>query len=131
PPRENWEARIKTALTEGVAPLVEGTLGRWFTPEFHQARPDEIERVRAMWRETTPEGYAACCAAIRDMDQRESIRGITAKTLVLGGTKDPGTSPPHSELLASRIPEAKLVMLETAHLSNIERPEEFTRTVIE
>lgn len=131
PPRETWESRIQTALTQGLAPLVEATLQRWFTAEFHQAHPEKVDRVRSMFLETAPAGYAACCAAIRDMDQRESIRDITAKTLVIGGTKDAGTTPAHAELIANSIPEAKLVMLEAAHLSNIERPTEFTVALIE
>jgi 3-oxoadipate enol-lactonase len=118
-------------MTQGMAPLIEGTLGRWFTAEFHQAQPEKVDRVRAMLMETTPLGYAACCAAIRDMDQREAIRGIAAKTLVIGGAKDTSTTPAHAELIASSIPEAKLVMLAAAHLSNIEQAAEFTATLIE
>lgn len=132
PPRETWDARIKTVLTEGgPAALAEGTLGRWFTPAFRQAQPEKVERIRSLILETTPQGYAACCAAIRDMDQRESIRGITAKTLVVGGTADTSTPPAHAEYIASVIPEAKLVMLEAAHLSNIERASEFNVALLE
>jgi 3-oxoadipate enol-lactonase len=131
PPRENWQQRIETARTQGLAALIEGTLGRWFTPEFHQGQPEKVAKVRALLRETTPEGYAACCAAIRDMDQRESIRNITAKTLVIGGTRDPGTTPAMAQSIASSVPEAKLVMLEGAHLPNIEHPADFNAALIE
>lgn len=131
PPRETWDARIQTVTTQGTAALSEGTLGRWFTAEFRQAHPEKVDLVRTMIEATTPEGYAACCAAIREMDQREAIRGIAAKTLVIGGTQDTSTSPAQAELIASSIPEAKLVMLEAAHLSNIERAAEFTATLIE
>lgn len=131
PPRENWDARIQTATTRGLSSLTEATLGRWFTAGFRQAHPEKVERVRAMLEETSPTGYAACCAAIRDMDQRASIRGITAKTLVIGGTQDTSTPPAHAELIASSIAEAKLVLLEAAHLSNIERAAEFTTTLVE
>jgi len=131
PPRENWETRIRTVMTEGTAALVEGTLGRWFTPRFHQEHPEKVQHVRQMLLETSPQGYAACCAAIRDMDQRESIRGITAKTLVIGGTADTSTTPEHAQLIAGTIPEAKLTMLEAAHLLNVERAEEFNSTLIE
>lgn len=131
PPRETWETRIQTALTQGPAALVEGTLGRWFTPQFHQAHPEKIERIRSLLLETSAEGYAACCAAIRDMDQRESIKEITAKTLIIAGKHDAGATPAHAELMASSIPEAKLVLLDTAHLSNVERPDEFNASVIE
>lgn len=129
PPREGWDERIHTVLTQGVEPLIEGTLGRWFTPELHQSHPEQVDRVRSMLRETRPAGYAACCAAIRDMDQRESIRAITARTLVIGGSKDVGTPPAQQELIASKIADAKLVILDTAHLSNVERPAQFNAAV--
>jgi 3-oxoadipate enol-lactonase len=131
PPRETWEDRIRIVRTQGMTPLVEGILGRWFTPEFHQSNPEKVDRVRSMLLGCDPAGYAACCAAIRDMDQREAIRGITAKTLVIGGTQDPGTTPAHAEAIAKSIPDAKLVMLEAAHLSNIEQAAQFTSTLIE
>jgi 3-oxoadipate enol-lactonase len=131
PPRETWETRIQTALTQGVEPMIDGILGRWLTAEFRQAQPEKVEKVRAMLREVSPAGYAACCAAIRDMDQRESIRGITAKTLVISGKKDTGTTPEHAELIASSIAESRLVMLDAAHLTNIERAPEFNAALIE
>lgn len=131
PPRENWQSRIQTVTAQGMAPLVEGILARWFTPEFRASQPAQIERVRAMLLGTDPAGYAACAAAIRDMDQRVTIKTITAKTLVIGGAKDPTTTPADAELIAGSILDAKLVMLEAAHLSNIERADEFTSTLLE
>lgn len=131
PPRENWDARIQTVMAQGPGALVEGTLGRWFTPQFHQSHAEQVDRIRSLLLETSPQGYAACCAAIRDMDQRESIRSITAKTLVIGATADTSTPPAHAELIASAIPEAKLVMLDAAHMSNIERAGEFNAALIE
>ena len=131
PPREGWDARIQTVMTQGTAALAEGTLGRWFTPQFHQEHPETIARIRSQLLETSPEGYAACCAAIRDMDQRGSIGGIAAKTLVIGGTADTSTPPAQAELIARTIPEAKLVLLEAAHLSNIERAGDFNAALIE
>jgi 3-oxoadipate enol-lactonase len=131
PPRESWDERIRTVTAQGVQPLVETILGRWFTPEFRTAQPDRVDRVRQMLLGADPLGYAACCAAIRDMDQRAAIRTITAKTVVIGGSRDPATPPAEAELIASSIPDAKLVMLEAAHLSNIERAEEFTVALLE
>lgn len=131
PPRENWETRIQTVRDQGVEPLIEGTLERWFTPEFREAHPDKVERIRSLLRQANPAGYAACCAAIRDMDLREPIRKIAAESLVIGGAKDPGTPPAQAELIASSIPRANLVILEAAHLSNIERADEFTATVVD
>ncbi len=131
PPRENWDARIRTVTEGGMAPLVETILARWFTPEFHGAEPDRVDRVRQMLLRADPQGYAACSAAIRDMDQRDALSTITAKTLVIGGSKDPATPPGEAELIASSIPGAKLVLLDAAHLSNIERTDEFNAALLE
>jgi 3-oxoadipate enol-lactonase len=131
PSRETWNARIETVRKQGVAPLIEGILERWFTAPYRTAHPDQVERIRAMLLTAKPQGYAACAAAIRDMDQRESIKTITAKTLVIGGTQDPGTTPADHALIAASIPGAQLVMLEAAHLLQIERQQEFTETLLQ
>jgi 3-oxoadipate enol-lactonase len=131
PSRESWNTRIATVRKQGMAPLVEGILQRWFTAPFHQAHPEEVERIRAMVLSSNPLGYVACAAAIRDMDQRESSKTITAKTLVVGGTQDPGTTPADAALIAVSIPGAQLMMLEAAHLLHIERAAEFTDALIQ
>lgn len=131
PPRERWQQIIQTTLTQGVEALTDGILGRWFTPEFRAAQPAQVERIKQMLLTADPRGYAACCAAIRDMDLREDIKSIDAKTLVIGGTKDPGTTPEQANLIARSIQGAKLVMLESAHLSNIERAPQFTAELLE
>lgn len=130
PTRETWNTRIDTVLKQGIAPLVDGILQRWFTAPFREAHPEQVARIRAMLLSANPEGYAACAAAIRDMDQRETIKTITAKTLVIGGTQDPGTTPADAALIASSIAGAQLVMLEGAHLVNIEQADEFTNALL-
>jgi 3-oxoadipate enol-lactonase len=127
----NWNERIQTVRTQGVAPLIDGILQRWLTTPYRMAHPETVERIRAMLLKADPQGYAACAAAIRDMDQRESIKTITAKTLVIGGTQDPGTTPADHALIAASIPGAQLVMLEAAHLLQIERQQEFTETLLQ
>jgi 3-oxoadipate enol-lactonase len=131
PPRDAWDARIAAVKARGVEPLTEGILNRWFTPEFRTAEPQKVERIRAMLLQTDPRGYAACAAAVRDMDLRESIKSITARTLVIGGSKDPSITPVHAESIAQSISEAKLVMLDCAHLANVERAADFTSTLLD
>lgn len=131
PPRERWQGIIETALNQGMAALTEAVLGRWFTPEFRAAQPAQVDRIRQMLLSVDPRSYAACCAAIRDMDLREDIKTIDTKVLVIGGTQDPSTTPEHAQLIARCIQDAKLVMLESAHLSNIECAPQFTATLLE
>ena len=62
-----------------------------------------------MLQATDPQGYAACCAAIRDADFRETVRKIAAPTLVFTGAHDPVTTPADGRFLASNIHGAKYV----------------------
>ena len=65
-------------------------------------------------------------------DARGRISAITAPVLVVAGAEDPATSVEHAELLASRIPGARLHVLESAaHLANVERADAFTGAVLE
>ncbi|MAM39073.1 MAG: 3-oxoadipate enol-lactonase [Sphingobium sp.] len=125
-PPSSWDGRIAAVHEGGMAGLVDAVLERWFTPSFLATGEEQIAPVRAMLTATDPGGYAGCCAAIRDMDMRPMLGLITTPTLVIGGSQDPATPPPHSELLASSIASARLVMLPAAHLSNVEQAEAFT-----
>jgi 3-oxoadipate enol-lactonase len=72
--------------------------------------------------ETPPHGYAACCAAIRDMDLRDLIPAIRVPTLVIVGEDDPATPPQKAEEILRLIPGAQLeVFPDAAHLLNVEQ----------
>lgn len=130
-PADMWDTRAATARAQGMSVIAGPTLERWFTPEFRESAPQAVGRVREMIHATPAQGYAACCEAIRDMDQRESIRAIDAPVLVVIGTRDPSTTPEAGELIRSAIPGAQAVTLDAAHLSNIEREAEFTKAVVD
>jgi len=128
---EQWNIRISLVQNEGMKGVAEGVIERWFTPEFRKREPQAVDKVRRMLLETPPAGYAACCAAIRDQDQREAICAVPVPTLVVAGARDPATPPEHSRIIASKIPGARVVELEAAHLSNIEARDRFTASVLE
>jgi 3-oxoadipate enol-lactonase len=130
-PASLWDGRIALAQAGGMEATVEPTVKRWFPASFHDSAPGAIDQMRAMIRRVPVEGYAACCAAIRDMDQREAIRAITTPTLVLVGAKDPATTPADGALIHAAIAGSQLATLDAAHLSNIEQPEAFTRAVLD
>lgn len=129
-PPSGWADRIATVNSEGMSAMVEPVLGRWFTPQFQRDFPAEVDAVRRQLLGTPAQGYAACCAAIRDMDMRPVLPLIRAQTLVIAGALDPATPPDHAELLANRIGAAQTVTLDAAHLSNVERPDEFNSAVL-
>jgi 3-oxoadipate enol-lactonase len=125
--RPTWVDRIRTAETAGMAPLVEPTIGRWFTPGFVASRPDVVEPVRAMIRGTPPAGYVGCCHAIAALDLTDRLSAITVPTLVIVGEEDQGTPVAASRAIQERIRGAELVILKGAsHLSNMEQPAAFS-----
>ncbi len=130
-PASLWDRRIALAQAGGMAATVEPTVARWFPAAFHAAAPATIDQMRDMIRRVPLEGYIGCCKAIRDMDQREAIRAIQAPTLVLVGANDPATTPADGALIHAAIRGATKRTLHAAHLSNIERPVEFTQAVLD
>ena len=114
-----------------MRPIVPALIDRWFTKLFQERSPDVVARIAAMLLATDPAGYAACCAAVRDMDQRATIGSIRTRTLVIAGRHDLATPPGHSRLIAERVPGAGLVELDAAHLSNIEAEAAFSMAALE
>lgn len=126
-----WNARIEAVRKGGTAAIAQGVMERWFTQQFRNHNPKAVEAIRKVLLGTLGPGYIACSEAVRDVDQREAIAAIRAPTLVIAGTHDPATPPAQGRFIAERISGARYVELETAHLSNLEAPEAFTRTVLE
>jgi 3-oxoadipate enol-lactonase len=131
-PPEPWLERAALVRSKGMDAVADAVLGRWFTPPFADAEPGVVSRFRALLCSTPPEGYARCCEAIAAWDARERISAIGAPTLVVAGAEDPATPVAHAELLTSRIPGARLLVVEgAAHLVNVEAAGAFTTAVLE
>jgi 3-oxoadipate enol-lactonase len=123
PPREIWDERAAQVRSEGMEAVADGSIERWFSEESREERPDAVERTRNRLLETSPEGYAACCEAIRDHDMRDEIEAIAAPTLVIVGDEDPSTPPEHGRFIAERVRGARIEQIERArHLLNVEHP---------
>lgn len=129
-PPSNWQARIEGVLANGVAPLAEASLARWFTPEFLEQEPTAVTHVRNMLLANNPIGYSGCCAAIRDMDQRPTSHLNTLPTLVIAGRFDMATSVADGAWLSESAADGQLRVLEAAHLSNVESPQSFANEII-
>lgn len=122
-PRQLWADRASAVRATGVAPLIDATVERWFTPAFRQSNPSLMGQVRQMIARTSSDGYAGCAAAIRDMDLTGVPEQITCPTLVIAATDDPSASPEAMQQLHSRIPGARYAQIDqAAHLFTLEQP---------
>jgi len=130
-PSASWQMRIDAVRRDGMAGIADAILARWLTERFVALRPDLAAGLVATLKATDPQGYAGCCAAIRDMDLRPTARLVTTPALVIGGSEDPATPPGHAIALADHLQGAILLMLPTAHLANIEAPDAFNRALLD
>jgi len=128
-PDTDWNARIASARENGMDALAEAMKLRWFTARCNAENPAEVTRVTDMVRNAALEGYIGCACAIRDMDQRESIKTISNPVLVLIGVQDPATPPAHGELMARAIPGALTAYVDAAHISNCEAPQAYNAAI--
>jgi 3-oxoadipate enol-lactonase len=128
---QQWEERILAAQKGGMEALVEPTMARWFPPEIHAAKPAHLDRVRAMIRATPVNGFIGCSAALADHDYNTAVATVTRPVLFIAGSKD-GVTPAAMKDMNARLKGSRYVELAGAgHISNLDRPAEFTRAVRE
>lgn len=126
--RANWDARIASVERDGMASIADAVMARYFHDGFRAAQPAAVQAARDTLLATDTAGYLASCHAVRNVDWRAGLPGITCPTLVIAGALDAGAPPAMSEAIADAIPDAQLAVIEQAsHISAIEQPREFAR----
>jgi len=130
-PEDIWNKRIEAVETGGMKAITTTVVDRWLTPGFRASHPAETQSVRTMLESANPEGYVACCAAVRDMDLRDTVAKIRVPTLVATGTNDVAATPAEGQFVAKSIPRAAYTEFAAAHLSNMEARDEFNRRIVQ
>lgn len=119
--RTALQARAQTVRAQGMESVLASTLERWFTPGFAAARPDVIDRVAKTLRANDPQVHAAMWEMIATQDTAPRLQEVTAPTLVLVGEHDPSTPVAASQLIAERVPGARMhVIAGASHISTME-----------
>ena len=125
-----WDARMAALKQGGMPAIIDGVIGRFFTPDFVAKNTIELKRVRNTALSHAPHGYAGCCAAIRDMDLYPRLANIQVPTLVVVGDFDLSTPLARGQALVERIKDAKLVTVPSAHIPPTEIPDQYLNTVL-
>jgi 3-oxoadipate enol-lactonase len=127
---QQWEERIAIAREQGMEALVEPTIGRWFPAEFLAANKATADKVREMIRTTPAAGFIGCAFALSNFDLRPGLSKIKSPTQFVCGGKDAalgGTKALHAGVAGSGFVEIE----GAGHISNVERPDIFTRALKE
>jgi 3-oxoadipate enol-lactonase len=127
---QQWTERIAIAKAQGMAALVEPTVGRWCPPEFLAAHKDRADRLRQMIGTTPVNGFIGCAGALSNFDLRPDLNKVNRPTFFICGGKDAslaGTKALHAGVAGSSCLEIE----GAGHISNVERPDIFTRALKE
>jgi pimeloyl-ACP methyl ester carboxylesterase len=102
-----------------------------YDPTTPRERIDEDIAIRRPWF-PRPEAYAAQLQGILGWEAYSRINQIVAPTLVIHGESDRLIPPGNANLIAQRIPGAKLVMIPRAsHLFFTDQPEVANRAIMD
>lgn len=127
---DSWPQRAATVRENGTEAVIASRPGTWFVPAF--AGTEEAERLLAMLRTTTAEGYAGCCEAIATFDVRDRLASLRVPVLAIAGAEDPATPPDMVQVIADSAPHGRFeVVADSAHLLNAEKPEQVTALLAE
>lgn len=125
---EMWNTRIAAIEENGIGPLADSVLERWFTPDFHGRRKTDLAGYRNMLVRQDAVGYAATCGAIRDADFTGSVSKIGVPVLCVVGDQDGSTPPDLVRTTAGLIPGARFEVIPgCGHIPCVEQPETFAR----
>lgn len=130
--RQTREQQAARMLAQGMDGIATETLPKLLAKETLAARPEVANRIRQMIDTTRPSAAAAAqlgMAARRDYS--EDLATIESSTLIIVGREDKIRPVTDAEYMHSRIPNARLKIIEdAAHVSNLDQPEVFNRILL-
>jgi len=124
-PRDAWIDRAALVRAHGMTAVASSVVGRWLTPGYADAHPDETDAFMRMVAGTPAEGYASACEAIADHDVVSELPRVRVPTLAIAGRDDPAIPVDHLRAIAAAVPDGEfLEVAPAAHLANWERSTE-------
>jgi 3-oxoadipate enol-lactonase len=105
-----------------------------YSPDFADQNPEHVAEDLRVGSQNPQRPHAGRrqWEAARAFDAYDRLAGLRVPTLVLHGTEDQMIDPANARILASRIPDAELVLLEGAgHLYHSERSDEADAIVLD
>jgi 3-oxoadipate enol-lactonase len=123
---QGWTERIEAVTSLGMEGIGDAVTTRFFSAGFAERHPEDFAGARAKLVATDPAGYLGVCAALRDADLRDRVRGIEVPVLIIGADQDVSTPPPDAQWLHERVAGSELTIIEGAgHVSNLDAPDAF------
>lgn len=125
---EMWQERVNAVLRDGIEPMADNVMERWFSRDFRNTV--ELELWRNMLTRQPVNGYAGCSAAIAGTDFYTPTSGLRLPALGIAGDQDGATPPDVVKETIDLIPGSHYQLIRGAgHLPCVEKPEEFAQVL--
>lgn len=125
---EQWVQRIAAVEAGGLDAIADPALEMWLNDGFRAAHPDRVKALRGMITGNDPEGYIACCEALKTLDYLKDLPTAKVPITFIGGSADKGAMPEVMQAMADVTPGARYITIPGGHhLPNIDSAEAFNR----
>jgi 3-oxoadipate enol-lactonase len=129
--RKGRDALLQVLHTQGVTGVADEMLPKLLGETSRRERAPVVTRVRALIEAAPPAAIdAAIHALMARPDSTPDLGRITCPTLIVVGEEDVITPPAEAAAMHAAIKGSRLAQMPRAgHLSNLETPDEFTKTL--
>lgn len=124
--------RLALTEAEGMGPVADLAIDRWFSSEWQTAHPDLVTQVATRLRTNDAAAYlkAYRVLATTDLASDGSAGQVTCPTLAVTGELDTGSTPAMTTELGRAVADGTSVVLDgLRHLPSIEDPDRFASTI--
>ena len=119
-------------LSKKSRSLSKQSLKRWFTDEYINKNPNIYEKISSMLEENNMENFLKVYRLFVEHKDDEKFQNIKAKTLIMTGENDIGSTPEMSKNLSKKIANSKInIVSEGKHLCSIECADDVNNAIKE
>ena len=123
---EGVEARLRITEEEGLSPITDSAIERWFDDEFVGEHPEVVDQIRTRLLTNDLAGYLAAYRVFvyAESEVGSALKSVQCPTLVMTGGKDTGSTPAMAHRMAEDLADARVVIFdELHHLAPLENPD--------
>jgi len=126
---QGWQDRASLVESEGITPLYDMLMMRWFTEAAAKNRIPGYCYMENCLKRFKPEAFTAVSAAISNLDTTTELARLEMPRIVIATKDDPGVPTATSELMARQLGVEPHWIGPAQHLATLEHPKIFNRII--
>jgi 3-oxoadipate enol-lactonase len=112
-------------------PVISNHLEKFFKSDFRNNFPDRVQEIKNLMMESTVAGVIQAQLAMANRsDSSGMLKDIKFPVSIVTGKYDELIKIQDAQKMSELIPGSKLTILDSAHLSNVEQPEQFNQLLL-